>query len=203
MLNTRQILAHFIYLGCRVTKDSKSSSEIQRRIGLGAHRFQCLKPIWNKPEISIRTISKIYLATVKETTIYGAESWTCSPSDYQKLINFLIRRLMQIVGPRRIGLTEQKLYSQTKTVSLDKIVRTIRLRWAGHIRRMLDTRLPKIVLFGDVLSGKRGMGRSEREWTDCLKKDCERAGIVWTKWVNESKNREKWLIKISSLTSNT
>ncbi|RNA02949.1 hypothetical protein BpHYR1_051321 [Brachionus plicatilis] len=65
-----------------------------------------------------------------------------------------MQRLMQIVGPRRIGLTERKLYSQIKADSLDKIVRTIRLRWVGHVRRMLDTRLPKIVLFGDILTGK-------------------------------------------------
>ncbi|RNA29139.1 Craniofacial development 2 [Brachionus plicatilis] len=67
-----------------------------------------------------------------------------------------------------IGLTEQN--TQTKTDLIDKIVRSIRLRWAGHVRRILDTLLPKIILFGDILTGKRGRGRPEREWTDCLKR---------------------------------
>ena len=54
--------------------------------------------------------------------------------------------------------------------SLENYVRYYRLRWAGHVRRMDDSRLPKIVLFEEI-AGSKGRGRPNKNWMDSLKDD--------------------------------
>jgi len=192
----------FVYLGSLVTLDSKSSAEIRRRLGLGAYRYQTLKTIWNEKAISAETKAQIYKATVMATMLYGAETWTCSQAELGKMSAFHKRRLLQLFEPRRIGLTEKGLFKKTKSAPMENFVRKFRLRWAGHVRQMEDTRLPKIVLFGDITEGKQKQGAPVKEWMKCLKKDFEKAGVVWSSWEREAKKREPWRKKISSLTSN-
>ena len=51
--------------------------------------------------------------------------------------------------------------------------------WSGALFRMDDRRLPKRVMSGELEnSGKRGPGRGEKEWTDCVAKDRRLFGII-------------------------
>jgi hypothetical protein len=45
--------------------------------------------------------------------------------------------------------------------ALEATIRKYRLRWAGHVRRMDDTRL-----FGSVAGGKKSAGKSKKNWVD-------------------------------------
>ena len=45
-----------------------------------------------------------------------------------------------------------------------------RLRWLGHVLRMKDDRLTKIVHFGQPFRAKRKGGRQRLGWKDVLKK---------------------------------
>ena len=51
-----------------------------------------------------------------------------------------------------------------------------RLRWLGHVLRMKDDRLPKIVLFGQPSRAKRKAGRPRLGWEDVIKKDLKEMG---------------------------
>ncbi len=57
-------------------------------------------------------------------------------------------------------------------VTLEDTIRKYRLRWAGHVRRMDDTQLPKKILFGPVAGGKKSAEKSKKNWVDCLEEDC-------------------------------
>ena len=46
-----------------------------------------------------------------------------------------------------------------------------RLRWLGHVLRMKDDRLPKIVLFGQPSGATRKAGRPRLGWEDVINKD--------------------------------
>ena len=39
--------------------------------------------------------------------------------------------------------------------SIHSVLKKARLRWAGHFVRMLDTRLPKRLFYGELAEGKR------------------------------------------------
>ena len=68
---------------------------------------------------------------------------------------------------------------------LENYVRYYRLRWAGHVRRMDESRLPKRVLFGEI-AGSRERGRPNMNWIDSLKDDCIKVNIPADKYLTQS-----------------
>jgi hypothetical protein len=201
-------VSDFIYLGSLLDKSGTSSKEIERRLMLGAWKFgQLQKPLWNQPSVSLETKLKIYRTVVLSTVLYGCETWACSEADFPhketlKINTFHTKKLRFLVGKKRDEISNAELFKLTTSWELENIVSKYRLRWAGHVRRMDCARLPKRVLFGSLVKpadipwgNKRG--RPKKDWTSCLKDDCERVGL---KWPAEATDRAKWLKRIESLT---
>ena len=42
----------------------------------------------------------------------------------------------------------------------------VQLRWAGHVTRMEDVRVPKAVFFGELQEGKRVRGAPRKHYID-------------------------------------
>ena len=60
------------------------------------------------------------------------------------------------------------------------------LRWAGHIVRMDDSRLPKQLFYGEMWEGKRGASKPKKRFKDTIKLYLKQSGISVDQW-------EKWL----------
>ena len=190
-----------INLGTLVNESSTSSKERERRINLGLYKFQQLrKPLWNQSSISLETKLSIYKATILPTVLYGSEAWTCSDSDYAKLNAFHTKKMRSILGLKRDQIHNKELYQRTKSFPLEDLVRRNRLRWAGHLRRFDENRLPKKVLFGSLNMGKASRGRPKKNWLDNLKSDCEKVNIPEQQWTTRAKDRTEWRRIVSSLT---
>ena len=159
------------------------------------------KSIWNQSAISLKTKVQIYRATVLSTVLYGAESWTCTDKENSRLNEFNTKLLRVLTRKQRDEISNDRLYKLTKMEPLEDTIRKYRLRWAGHVRRMDDTRLPKKILFGNVAGGKKSAGKPKKNWVDCLEEDCARANIPYGSWTEKAKNRTTWQKSISSLTS--
>ena len=198
-----EMVSNFVYLGCLMEDTSSSNAEIKRRISIGACKFQKLREVWRQRDIILETKMSIYRATVLATVLYGSESWTCTENDYRILNAFNTRRLRAIVGLRRDQISNSELFKLTNMISLEKYVKRNRLRWAGHVRRMPDERLPKKMLFGKVVGGSRGAGRPKKIWTQCLEEDCGEVGVSYGKWTTAAAEDKRaiWRQTISSLTS--
>ena len=91
------------------------------------------------------------------------------------------------------------IYKITNTIPISEMIRERRMRWAGHIRRMDDARLPKKLMFGEVEGGRRTRGRPKLTWDKCFEKDCEARGVV--NWKATAKNRLEWKKVVTSRTS--
>ena len=63
--------------------------------------------------------------------------------------------------------------------SIYDIIMNRRLRWLGHVGRMSDDRLPKIVLFGELKNKRPGDGPKKR-WRDLVSGDLHQFGMVNT-----------------------
>ena len=62
----------------------------------------------------------------------------------------------------------------------ESIEATLRRRWilfAGFVARMENTRLPKCVMFGDLVGGAGCVGGQEKEWMGCFLDDLRAFGI--------------------------
>ena len=64
------------------------------------------------------------------------------------------------------------LYSSPNIV---RVIKSRRMRWAGHVARMEEGRGVQKVLVGKP-EGKRPLGRPRRRWEDNIKMDLEEVG---------------------------
>ncbi|RNA26756.1 hypothetical protein BpHYR1_028151, partial [Brachionus plicatilis] len=72
----------------------------------------------------------------------------------------------QLAGPRRVGLTNAKLYLSAQTAPLENIVRRYRLRWAGHVRRRKTGAWQAEVGVDQLLRKRFGKGRNQERPVD-------------------------------------
>ncbi|KAJ4445665.1 hypothetical protein ANN_12349 [Periplaneta americana] len=66
-----------------------------------------------------------------------------------------------------------------------------RLRWAGHVGRMGESRNAYRVLVGRP-EGKRPLGRPRRRWEDNIKMDLREVGYDDRDWINLAQDRDRW-----------
>ena len=57
---------------------------------------------------------------------------------------------------------------KTGSESIDAILRKRRILFTGSVARMDNTRLPKCVIFGELVEGAVSAGGQEKEWMGCL-----------------------------------
>jgi hypothetical protein len=88
------------------------------------------------------------------------------PSVFEK------RVLRRIFGPKREEVTgersklhNEELNDQYSLPNLVRVIKSRRMRWAGHLARMVDGRGVYRVLVGKP-EGKRPLGRPRRRWED-------------------------------------
>ena len=71
-------------------------------------------------------------------------------------------------------------------------LKKIQLRWAGHLVRMPDTRLPKKIFFSELSNGKRNVGAPKRRYKDTLKQSLKAFNIDVNGWEKLTLNRSNW-----------
>jgi hypothetical protein len=85
--------------------------------------------------------------------------------------------LRRIFGPKRDGVTggwsklhNEELHNLYSSPSIIRIIKSRRMRLAGHVARIGEKRNVYRLLVGKP-EGKRPLGRPRRKWTDNIKKD--------------------------------
>ena len=124
----------------------------------------------------------IYRIIILPVVLYGGETWSLILRDEYRLRVFENRELRRVFGPKRDEVTGEwrKLHNMElrDLYSLPNIVRVVksrRMRWAGHVTRMGEGRGMHRVLVGKP-EGKRPLGRPRRKWEDNIKMDLREMG---------------------------
>ena len=71
------------------------------------------------------------------------------------------------------------------------VIRSRRMRWAGHVARMGEERGAYKFLLGKP-EGKRPLGRPRRRWVDNIRMDLQQVGCGYVDWIGLAQNRDGW-----------
>ena len=132
---------------------------------------------------------KIYRTIILSVVLYGCEAWSLTLREERRLRVFENRVLRRVFGPKRDEVSGEwrKLHNEelSDLYSLPNIVRVVksrRMRWAGHLGRMGQGRGVHRVLVGRP-EGKRPLGRPRSRWGIILRWIFRKwAGVVRTGW---------------------
>jgi hypothetical protein len=75
---------------------------------------------------------------------------------------------------------------------IEVVIRVARMKYLGHIERMDDSRLPKIILHSEMFGGQRPSGSPGIVWRGVMKGDMQKMGICTSNWQDLAKNKSKW-----------
>jgi len=106
--------------------------------------------------------------------------------------------LRRIFGPKRDVVTGEwsKLHNEELndlycSPNIVRVIRSRRIRWAGHVARMGERRCVYKVLVGKP-DGKRPLGRYRLRWEGNIKMDLQEVGCEGMDWIDLAQDRNRW-----------
>jgi hypothetical protein len=78
------------------------------------------------------------------------------------------------------------------------MIKSRRMRWAGHVARMGEKRNSYRILVGKP-EGRRPLGRPRRRWVDNMKIDLREIGWDDVDWVDLAQDRDQWRALVNSV----
>ena len=131
--------------------------------------------MWKNPQLYIKT--KVYNVGVLSTLLYGSEYWTTYAAQERILNFFHMCALRKLFGISWMNTTPNTVVlSRCGLPTLFKILCQRRLRWMGHIRRMKDGWIPKDIMYKELITGKRNLGRPNYAIDMCT-------SGTWRNWI--------------------
>jgi hypothetical protein len=115
------------------------------------------------------------------------------------------RKLMRIFGPKNHEVTgewrqrhNEELRDLYSSLSIIRIIKSRRMRWAGHVARMGEKSNAYRFLVGRP-EGKRPLGRPRRRWVDNIRMDLGDAEWGDVDWIGLAKDRNRWRALVNSV----
>ncbi len=112
----------------------------------------------------------------------------------EKILNHFhlrcLRSLLHIRWQDKIPNTE--VLHRARLPSITTITHKAQLRWAGHVSRMHDDRIPKQLFYGELRHGKRIIGGQRKRFKDSLKVSLKDFHISIESWESLASDRPRW-----------
>jgi hypothetical protein len=122
-----------------------------------------------------------------------------------RLSVFENRVLRRICGPKRDEVTgewrklhNKELHDLYCSPSIIRIIKSRRMRWAGHVARMGEKRNAYRLLVGKP-EGMRPLGRPRCRWVDNIRMDLGEVGWGDVHWIGLAKDRNRWKALVNSV----
>jgi hypothetical protein len=114
--------------------------------------------------------------------------------------------LRKIFGPKRDEdgpwrkLHNKELHSLYSLLNIVRVIKSRRMRWAGHVAHIGEGRGVYRVLVGRP-KGKRPLVRSRCRWEDNIKMDLREIGINGVNWIQLAQDRVQWQAFVNMVTN--
>jgi hypothetical protein len=106
------------------------------------------------------------------------------------------RVLRRIFGPKRDEVTgewrklhNEELHDLYSSPNIVRVIKSRRMRWAGHAERVGEERGVCRVLVGKR-EGKRPLERPRRRWEDNIRMDLQEVGCEGMDWIGLGQDRD-------------
>ena len=110
-----------------------------------------------------------------------------------------------IFGPRKDEVTgewrrmhNEELNDLYFSPNFVRVIKSRRMRWAGHVACIGEERGMYRVLVGKP-EGRRPLGRPRRRWVDNIRKDLQEVGCGYMDWIGLAQDRDKWRTLVSAV----
>ena len=92
----------------------------------------------------------------------------------------------------KIKWQDTEVLKRSGMQSVHTLLKLAQLRWTSHVTRMPDESLPKKILCGELLVGKRSHGSQKKWYKDILKASLKDFNIPTESWEQIAQDRAKW-----------
>jgi hypothetical protein len=122
-------------------------------------------------------------------------------------LRVLERRVLRIFGPKRDEVTRgwrklhnEELHNLYSSPSIIRMIKSRRMRWAGHVTRMGEARNAYRILVGKP-EGKRSLRRPRHRWVDNIKMDLMGVGWDGIDWIDLAQDKDQWRALVNTVMS--
>ena len=189
----------FVYLGGNVYHNADLSIEVDRRIRNEWCSFRKYTlELYDRPSALLELKIRMPRAEVLETMLYGCVTWSPRSCHYETLRRAHHRFLTRCFGWRKHNRADHPIFYLDTLIkagseNIEATLRRRRILFAGFVACMEDTRLPKFMIFGEMVGGAGCVGGQEKEWMGCFLDDLRAFGINADQWTrgNDAERRNK------------
>ena len=115
--------------------------------------------------------------------------------------------LNRIFGPKRDEVRREwrklhnvELNDPYSWPNIFRVIKSRRMRWAGHVARTGERRGVYRVLVGKT-EGKRPLERTRYRWEDNIKMDLHNVGCWCIDWIELAQERDRWRAFVNAIMS--
>jgi len=95
-------------------------------------------------------------------------------------------------------LNNEELIDLYCSPNIVMVIKSRRMRWAGHVAGMGEERGVYRVLVAKP-EGRRPLGRPRRRWVDNIRMDLQKVGWGYMDWIGLAQDRNRWRTLVSAV----
>jgi hypothetical protein len=197
-------VAKFKYVGITLTNQNDIHDEIKSTLNSGNACYHSVHNLLSSCLISKNLKFKVRKTVILPVVLYECETWSLTLREEHILRVFENRVLRRIFGPKREEdgswrkLRNDELHSLYSSPNIVRVIKSRRMRWAGHVARMGEGRGIYRVLVGKF-ECKRQLGKPRRRWEDNNKLDLRETRIDVANWIQLAQDRVHWRVFVNTM----